>query len=172
MAKRSSVNKPKSHLWLIALILIVVIAAAIAFFFLTGRKEASATYEQLEQTLPDTCEVDADCGVYAQCASFSSAASTLYAACSYVATVKPACINNKCVYNSESHLVKRCLPSCAGDKIVPQECLTPRDSRGDQNGDAECIAHPETSLTCSSPSVCKNVYSGNCQGITAACVIN
>ncbi len=148
-------------------LLVVLIVGGIMHF---TEDTPSVVEQSASQAQDSSCTVDADCGIYAQCQQFSSSDSTLYAPCSYFATTQPRCINNECVYNAPDAIVDRCLPSCMSESIVPRECYTPRDSTGDQNADAECISHPEVPLACQGQTSCKNVYSGNCQGITATCV--
>lgn len=154
----------------IVLVIILILAITITLFTKLSNETSQESVEQeLPQNSIKSCELDSDCGSFATCQHFSSSDSELYASCSYFATTTPKCINQICVYNDKNSIVERCLPSCLSDAIIPKECSTPRDSSGQQSENAECVAHPESTLSCQSPKTCNNVYSGNCRGITAVC---
>ncbi|MEK6899107.1 MAG: hypothetical protein AABW79_03360 [Nanoarchaeota archaeon] len=154
----------------IILLVILILAITLSIYIKFSNKQVQEIIpEEVSNSKIESCELDSDCGIFTTCQQFSSSESALYAPCSYFATTTPRCINQECIYKDKNSIITRCLPSCLSDEIIPKECSTPRDSSGQQNSNAECISHPESTLACQSPKSCNNVYSGNCRGITAVC---
>lgn len=157
----------------IGTIVVLVIVVAISLYLQFFRSDPTSDPEvKVPESITQTnaCSTDADCG-YARCARFTSSEQDLYTSCSYFATVKPRCVDNKCVYDSQDSIIDRCLPSCSstGSSVIPSECYTPRDTQGSQNADAQCVERSESALSCSAPEQCKALFNGNCRGIVGTC---